>query len=214
MINLGVLGEIVNGREISPLAVDRATYLDERVRRADRNELIDVAFPLHQRLLERNFNIAILAVGSSVFDAYHWEVREGRSALGRLFGRRGRRQYADIDLRLIPDINYNWVERQRDLRAAVQDILSERYVMENHTSAAGSPTKGPFSLRTHLSSGTQLDLLIGYGGESFKTGELDGEPPRIAIGHQTKVFPDFPYSILYNAVPRPLSRETLYYRWK
>ncbi len=125
MVNWNVLAELVKAREVPPQKVSQDVCLDQRLRPQDKDPLLETLDLLYEKLYGRGIDVAMLAVGSSVFDTYHWEQRENLTTLDRFLGKQqSERGYNDIDIRLLPEKNsLAWKERQRKMQAEIQDIL-------------------------------------------------------------------------------------------
>lgn len=101
MVKWNVIAEFWKEREIPPPEVLHSVYINNLLRPEDKESLMDAVKLLHRGLHERGIDAAILAVGSSTFSEYHWEVKEELTRVDRFLGKKGERRYADIDIRVL-----------------------------------------------------------------------------------------------------------------
>ncbi|MBI5002496.1 hypothetical protein HZC31_03865 [Candidatus Woesearchaeota archaeon] len=101
MVKWNVIAELWKKREIPSAEIFKYEYIDDFLRPEDIDPLMETGDLLHRKLYERGIDVALLAVGSSTFSEYHWEVREKLTTVDRFLGKRGERRYADIDIRVV-----------------------------------------------------------------------------------------------------------------
>ena len=185
MVKWNVIAELWKKREIPPVEILKSDYINNFLRPEDRDSLMETGHLLHRELYERGIDAALLAVGSSTFSEYHWEVRERLTGIGRFLGKRGERKYADIDIRVIvertsPALTQFDERNNRGLYGKVRDetrgvLSSSGYTVNDHRTVQElredrrSEDRARrrrlygielFSLTTTLRSDTQLDLII------------------------------------------------------
>ncbi len=185
MVKWNVIAELWKKRKIPPVEILKSDYINNFLRPEDRDSLMETGDLLHRKLYERGIDVALLAVGSSTFSEYHWEVREQLTGIGRFLGKRGERRYADIDIRVIvertsPALTQFDERNNRGLYGKVRDetrgvLSSHGYTVNDHRtvqnlredrrsedSARNRRMYGIelFSLTTTLRSCTPLDVII------------------------------------------------------
>jgi len=164
-------------RRFQKKELQREVYYRDFLKEEDANQLWDLVNDLVSKL---ETNLAILAVGSSVFPKYHWE---GMQKLNKKFPDiKAPETYRDIDLLLIPKDEYSLVEFEEKVKQSLTE-LSLPFKADNDTTEGVSYCPalaiskdgkeksiicpyvnydyGKHSIKTNLPNHTQLDLILG-----------------------------------------------------